>query len=53
MIIIAIIGSQKPKKRIMIIIVMTQYNRNRKHTHTLSKTTYDKHQEVKRYKDLI
>jgi len=22
-------------------------------THTLSKTTYDKHQEVKRYKDLI
>jgi len=26
---------------------------NHKHIHTLSKTTYDKHQEVKRYKNLI
>ena len=29
----------------------TQHNGNYKHTHTLSKTTYNKHQEVKRYKN--
>jgi len=58
MIIITMIGSQKPKRRIMIIIAMIGSQRELNttettNTHTLSKTTYDKHQEVKRYKDLI
>jgi len=53
------IEPQKSKRRIMIIISMIGSQRefntteNHKHIHTLSKTTYDKHHEVKRYKNLI
>ena len=47
------IGSQKPKRRIMIIIAMIESQRELNttkttSTHILSKITYYKHQDIKR-----